>query len=312
MNKKITAALVFLAAASVSYAFDTWYGSDGIYQIDTGLDAGDGKSGYWFSYADDADGGASKVTWKVTPGNEYDDNALDPVIDACGGVCGTITLDKGTLDYDPFVGIGFNVAGENDETADATAWGGVCISYTSDLAPTLELGLGAFDASIEYANPFVSLPKAAAAAATKDLTWADFAQPSWYKKDTKITGPEAATQLVAVKFKVQGKTGSSGAFNIMSIGPNGGGCKAGSGPADAIKAPRAVSAVKATLNDRMLSFSGIKSAASAEIINLQGRIVMKSAIDASASLNLASLDAGIYMVRVAGKSVDFSQKIVIR
>lgn len=305
MNKKITAVMVFLAAASMSHALVTWSGPAGDYRIDTELDAGDDKSGYWFSYADDADGGLSAVAWETTPGNEYDENALDPVIDACGGLCGTITLDKGTLDYDPFVGIGFNVAGENNEQADATSWGGICITYTSDLAPTLELGLGDFDADIGYANPSYALPKATSAT-TKDIPWAQFKQPSWYKESTKIDGAGAAKQLVAVKFKVQGKTGSTGKFNIIEVGETGK-CSGGT----PIRASRVASSIKASVSGKNLLISGVKSA-DAEIINLQGQIVMKSAVEGSASINLSSLDAGIYMVRVAGKTAAFSQKIVVK
>ena len=54
----------------------------------------------------------------------------------------------------------------------------------------------------------------------------------------------------------------------------------------------------------------MKSAANAEIMNLQGQVVAKG--DASSAMNLASLDAGVYMVRVAGKSVNFTNKIVLK
>jgi len=39
MNKKILTASAFLAAASMSFGFVTWNGADGIYKIDTELDA---------------------------------------------------------------------------------------------------------------------------------------------------------------------------------------------------------------------------------------------------------------------------------
>ena len=79
-----------------------------------------------------------------------------------------------------------------------------------------------------------------------------------------------------------------------------------------IKNVAAASAVKATLSGRTLSFAGIKSVATAEVMNLQGQVIVKGAVSSSASLDLSSVDAGVYLVRVAGKSVDFSQKIVIK
>jgi hypothetical protein len=217
------------------------------------------------------------------------------------------------LTYNPFVGIGFNVVGEGASgdpvPGDASAWGGLCITYTSAAAPTLELGLGDVDATIGYANPAASLAKAASAAATKSIPWSGFAQPSWYKGATKMSGTDAAAQLVAVKFKIQAAAGNYD-FNICAIGPYAGGTCPATCPTGAIHSVRAASSAKATLSGRTLSFSGVKSNATAEVMNLQGQVVAKG--DASSSMNLAALDAGVYMVRVAGKSVNFSNKIVLK
>lgn len=303
MNKKILTASAFLAAASLSFGFETWNGADGVYQINTELDAGTETAGYWFTYADDADGGASSVTWPVAIGNEYSETALDPVIDYCGGVCGTFALDKGTLEYDPFVGIGFNIAGENESgtvvTADASAMGGVCITYTVDAAASLEMGLGdAKDAELGYDNPYASLPKATSAT-TKDIAWSGFKQAGWGKG--KITGEEAAAALAALKFKIQAKTGTSGNFNIMSVGAYGGGC---SGSDVAIGAKALQSSLKAQLSGRVLSFG--KTLAKAEIVNLQGQVVM--AASSVNAMDLSKLQAGVYMVRAAG----LSQQIMLK
>jgi hypothetical protein len=326
MNKKLTLATA-LVAGSAAFAglndgvFDTWLGADGSAQVLTGLDNGSETSGYWFSYGDDGDGGASRVEWKVAPGNDYSADALDPVIEACGGVCGTAILDKGKLTYQPFVGIGFNVVGETsteDKTpaaGDATAWGGVCIGYSSTLAAVLELGLGdVTDKALEYDNPVAKLPKSTDGT-MKELSWEDFAQAGWGKGD-KITGPEAAAKLVAIKFKVQAKDGTEGDFNIFSVGAKEGTPKCSSTPSGgsgaAIKAFRAASSVKAMVADHKISFSGISSDASVEIINLQGRVVKKGMVRGASALDLSAVDAGVYMVRVSGKSVDFSSKIVLK
>ena len=67
------------------------------------------------------------------------------------------------------------------------------------------------------------------------------------------------------------------------------------------------------LNGRTLSFTGIKSTATAEILNSLGQVVAKSAIEGDATtLNLSHLDAGIYLVRVVGKSTIFTNKIVLK
>ena len=201
---------------------DMWCGADGVERVDTGLDYGADNSGYWFAVADEADGGASYVTWPVSLGNEYNDYSMQPVVEYCGGVCGTYTLDKGILDYDPFVIIGFNVAGADaygsPYMTDASSWGGVCIVYSSEMSGSLELGLGdATDKMIGYANPMINLPKAPSGNVV-DVPWSKFAQPGWEKPDQRISIADAVASLAQVKIKFQGKTGSKGSFNITSIG----------------------------------------------------------------------------------------------
>ena len=313
MNKKLTLASALLVG-SAAFAFETWIGTDLAEQVNTGIGNETETSGYWFDYGDGNDGGKSSVTWPVEKGNEYSAESMAPIIEHCGGVCGTAVLDKGTLTYNPFVGIGFNVVGETSTTdntpaaGDASSWGGLCITYKSEAAPSLELGLGdEVDATIGYANPAASLPKSTVGT-SKSLAWSDFKQPSWYKGDTKMAGDAASKQLVAVKFKLQATAGSY-EFNICAVGPaTGGTCPAECGTSS-IKAVRGASAAKAILSGRTLSFSGVK-AGTAEVLNLQGQIVAKG--DVSSTLSLASLDAGVYMVRVAGKKVNFTNKIVLK
>jgi hypothetical protein len=321
--------LATLCTASAVYAgtFKTWNGADDdVYdQVLTGL--GNETSGFWFTYGDDGDGGASTVHWDMPLNPEYP-YTLDPVILECKGICGTACLRKGTLTYTPFVGLGFSVVGQISEedwtlaTGDASSWGGLCVTYTSDTDIALELGLGAVtDSIINYANPSVTLPAAKATDILspngKDgnkvvVSWSDFKQPSSYNGAVKIDGETAAKQLAMVKFKIQAKDGDY-RFNICAVGPKDGTCPEKCGLSSAgIQIARGTSAVKAILNGRSLGFTGIKSTATIEILNSLGQVVMKGAIGYTATLNLASLDAGFYMVRVSGKNVNFVKKIVLR
>lgn len=304
MNKKILIASAFLAAATMVSALTTWSGPNGDYRVDTGLDDGSDESGYWYTYADDANGGSSAITWPVPTGNEYDDNALDPIIDNCGGLCGNVSLGAG-YDY-PFAGLGFNLTGPSQTGADVTSWGGVCITYSASVAPILEVA-PEDEATVTEYNNYMSKLKVAASKTTVNLAWSDFKQESGWG----VTVPQASYlgMVAAVKVKFSGKAGTSGDFNIMEVGENG---QCPGGGTGAISAPVAASSVKAMLSGRTLSFSGINSVAAAEVINLQGQVVLKGAVSASSSLNLASLDAGVYMVRVAGKAVNHSQKIVLK
>jgi hypothetical protein len=326
--------LVALCAASVVYAgsFETWDAAK-IYeeflpnfQIHTGLGNGLETEGYWYSYNDNNNLGTSKIAWPAQI-DAYDNinQTLEPVIEECKGLAGTAFLDKGSYEHDPYVGVGFNVVGETSETnpapdiGDASAWGGLCVTYMSDTDIALELGLGeTVDSTINYANPAVTLPAAKAPNILSPngkygnkvvVNWSDFKQPSWYDGAVKIDGETAAKQLAAVHFKIQAEPGE---YNF-NIGPKNGTCPEKCGtPSAGIQIARGTSAVKAILNGRTLGFTGIKSTATAEVMNSLGQVVMKGAINNAATLNLTSLNAGIYMVRVSGKNVNFAKKIVLR
>lgn len=319
MKKLLLTGAAVLAVSAFADPFETWTSETPDFRVHTGVDGGNDTYGYWWSYKDDAQ---SEITWPCALGNDYSDDALDPVIEMLGGVGGAYSLNgEAELGYKPFVGLGFNVAGAISDgvyyVADAAAWGGLCITYDVSTPATLELGV---KANVADDNPYVSLNKGSGI--SKCFSWSEFKQAGWGvdKGGAAMKGDEAAKQLTQVKFKIQDADGTTGDVLIKSIGPKNEGAEAtsaggsGSGSesgSDAIVAS-SVAPVKAMLSGRTLSFSGISSAATVEVVNLQGRVVAKSAISASASLNLASLDAGIYMVRVAGKSVDFAQKIILK
>ncbi|PWJ35758.1 T9SS type A sorting domain-containing protein [Fibrobacter succinogenes] len=321
MNKSFVAATALLSvSAAFAGEFKTWYGDD--YQIQTGLENETKTQGYWFSYDDHEDGGESRIVWpgSIEINNSQFADALDPVIEHCGGICGTAVLSKGALTYNPFAGVGFNVVGETslaDDTpvaGDASAWGGICITYSASAAPSLELGLGDFDATIGYANPSASLAKASSFLRHRVIPWSSFTQPSWYKGTTKITGEEAAKQLVSVKFKMQASQGNYD-FNICAIGPYDGFCPVccgGGCDPDGIHSVRGPSKPKSTLWERNLGISGVNSAASVEVRNIRGQVVAKGSIDNGSTLDLSSLNVGVYMIHVIGKSVNFVDKIVLR
>ena len=202
-----------------------WDGPASDYWVDTGLDNGTETSGYWYFFDDHVEGGLSTITWPAKIDVGFLDE-LDPVIDACDGVCGKFELDVGTLDYHPFVGVAFNVAGVKNlsgdpfadpDVADASAWGGLCISYTNDVEATLELSTG--EPLYGYDLPYVTLPRSE----TGDevcFAWSRFRRAGWGEWGTKgkETGDEAAKTLATVIIMIQKAGGTTGKFNIMSIG----------------------------------------------------------------------------------------------
>lgn len=222
-------------AASSSSSFGTpptyrsrsvsWKGSVGEYRVKTSFDSDTEASGIWYSFDDSKDGGRSAITWPVEIGNEDFSYALDPVIDECGGICGTFKLDAGTMEYKPFVGVAFNVAGLKNldsnpavgaEVADASSWGGICITYTVDVDARLELSMGEprDSARVGFDLPYVTLLKSEIANEVC-VPWARFKQDGW--GTGKITGDEIAANLASVRFKIQAQDGSAGQFNISAV-----------------------------------------------------------------------------------------------
>ena len=172
---------------------------------------------------DNEDGGKSSFVWPV----EFVDgiDTMAAVKDSCYGICGTAALDKGSLTYNPFVSIGFTLARDgsgNPVPVDVSNWGGICISYMSDLSPSLELDLGDSVAKVlDYAEPSAGLTKSSTVN-SKCIPWSSFRIPSWFKGDDhgwkEDTGAKAAKQLVGVKIRLQEKPKDGGyKFYITTI-----------------------------------------------------------------------------------------------
>jgi len=327
---KVATALFAASVTSISAfatePFVTWNGADGNPQVQTGLGNETETNGYWYTYEDYAS--FSCVTDAIDPPFI---TCTDVTLDICKGFCGTARLHQGTSATKAFIGVGFNIVGETSTTnntpaaGDASSWGGLCVTYTSDVDLQLELGLGDIvDSTISYANPAVTLPAAKSADILSPngtngkkvvVSWSDFKQPSWYDGAVKIDGETAVKQLVAIHFKLQAEPGEYD-FNICAVGPKDGTCpeKCGIPSSEVeIKVSRSVSAAKAILNGRTLGFTGIKSTATAEVMNSLGQVVATGAIENTAStLNLSHLDAGIYLVHVVGKFTNFTNKIVLK
>ena len=332
--KKITLGALCVASAIYASTFETWIGADFNPKVETGLGNETNTYGRWYDFNDYYEietywGGKNRPgSWLYTVSEAcYDPEYgcaeffFDPVIEYCAAICGTAHLREGAPTAQPFVGVAFNVVGKVSKdspilaTGDASAWGGLCVTYSSDADIFLELGLGnTIDSTMNYALPAVKLP----ASKTDNriiASWSDFKQPSGYDGSVKFDGETAAKQLASIKFKIQADSGDYD-FNICAVGPKDGTC-----PEKCIlpwleqenKIARGVSAIKTNLNGRTLGFTGIKSTATVEVMNSLGQVVMKRAIGNSAqTLNLATLSAGIYLVHVVDKTTNLVRKILLK
>lgn len=197
----------------------------------------DVKYGVWFLATDTIDGGKSDVYWPVNFGDDFNEGAIEPLIDHCGGVCGTAVLDEGTLSYQPYVVIGFSLAIDEYGAGksipiDVSNWGGICVGYTSTIPLNVELDVGdSLNFLLGFALPAAPLSKSAGFN-KKCFEWSDFKLPSWAKSSPNVdqdwlktsgwldnAGVLASKHLAKVNFKMQSAPGMY-EFNIMSIGTN--------------------------------------------------------------------------------------------
>ena len=188
------------------------------------------NAGKWFLDIDTADGGKSTIQWAAPVGVEGNPTSILPVVEKCGesGVCGTFKLNKGALTYDPFVRVGFNVAGFDSHgdalTADVSNWTGICLMYKASQSAILVLDVGdSLNKALEYDLPFAILPKSAAGS-SRCFEWSKFKRAGWGAAiegwEDDAVGEIAARRLSKVYIQFQGINGSEGEFHIFAVGTN--------------------------------------------------------------------------------------------
>lgn len=285
--------------------------------------------GYWYDYDDRKQNSGDSYTLYPYEQDEYK-SFIAPMISDVGYIY--VKQVTGTAYEYSFVGLGFNIVGEDQTPANITGWTGVCVTYTSEKPVYLELGA---DALITDFNAFRIKLDAAPAPTAVSATWSQFAcDGTWGScKDKTYTIDQVTAAAQAIKIKIEGKgkvventlriyqVGTAGACSATTASvkaesapfckSDGDGSFIASDCVSAIPSAKSASRVNATLVGNVLSFSGSVAGASVEIINLQGQVMVRSILSTN-SLNLSSLKAGVYMVRVAGRSVNMNQKILIK
>ncbi len=323
-------AIFGLAAASVSMAAGSLWNMDvDAYQVQvpetvacdkTGDDYGaacyQSTGGWWFAYiGDEKDGQVMSFdpidtnpdgTYKLITTDETDGSII-PGGNLVEGVGLQVTMSAagGASSTPAIAGIGFNWT-KAETPIDISAHTGYCIVYSWTGSQALQMELGWDEAANGYDSWYTSMPATTGSATSSlDLPWAKFKQDGWDKAKQPIT--VAQSQAVSLKIRLKNSTAAEvkGTLTIAELGWSGE-CGAG---ATSIGNFAKVSSAKAILSGRTLSFSGINSAAKAEVMNLQGQVVLQGST--ASAMNLAGLEAGVYMVRVAG-SANLTQKILVK
>lgn len=175
------------------------------------------RAGEFFYETDSIEGGKTIVKWfKHYYISEFGN----------GSLAADIYLDKGELPYDPFIKLGFYVAGFDSNgtamSADISNWNGICIVYNGTISPSLQLDLGdSINQKIGYALPSVVLSKQNE---PQCYEWKQFKQPATDKNHESISGEDAAKHVVRVVLLFQQSKPSEefevDGFQILAIGTN--------------------------------------------------------------------------------------------
>lgn len=188
-----------------------WNGANGDYRVNTGF--GDGsetsRAGYWYSFDDAEQGGASWFEWKADCSmNEAD--CMEYLIDVCGGLCGKMHVNKGTA-RDAHIGVAFRLDDSEPGEAlprsvDITDWGGICVTYMSKIGLDLVLGIDSVDYFSFELDRSTELVE-------KCMTWDDFDE-----YENEIPGAEAAKQVRFISLEQWSGESMTGDINIVAIG----------------------------------------------------------------------------------------------
>ncbi len=276
--------------------------------------------GWWYAYAGDTENG-QKVSFE--PITKNDDGAYKLIMaDEDGDIIPNGNLVKdvglvvamsaagGTAAAPAIAGLGFDWL-KDKSAMDISSNPGYCISYqwigsgtsVGSVMP-LQMELSWDEEANGYDSWYAELPTTPGPT-TLDFAWSDFKQDGWDENKKPIS--VATEKSVGLKIRLKNSVADEvkGTFTLIELGWKDE-CSIIS--TDYLKTARANSA-KATLTNRTLSFSGIRGDSSVEIMNLQGQVMLKGTT--AAAMDLSRLDAGVYMVRIAG-SMNLAQKILLK
>ena len=188
-------------------------------RVETGKDDGTDTYGYWFTYDDSDNGGASYFTW---PYGDKEDGPYgmmsfaDLSVEQTGAIIGSASIDEFGGLTDGYLGLGFNVGGELQKGYDISAWKGLCIIYKANAYMALEIHPANEATVTKYDNPLATLyrPNKTTSAYVVNIPWNVFEQSGWGKAVATSTVLKSAA---TISFKFTNNT----SFSIYAIGKYG-------------------------------------------------------------------------------------------
>ena len=269
--------------------------------------------GWWYAYAGDSENGQTASfepitknddgTYKLIMTDEEGDIIPNGNLVEYDGLVVTMSAAGGSSSTPAIAGLGFDWY-KDKSAMDISSQPGYCISYQWIGTQKLQMELSWDEEANGYDTWFAWLPTSTGMN-TLDFAWSDFKQDGWDKNKKPITVATEKSVGLKIRLKNSRAEDVSGTFILKELGWKG---ECSWSSIESSKIARANSA-KAILTDRTLSFSGIRGNSTVEIMNIQGQVMLKGTT--ATAMDLSRLDAGVYMVRIAG-SVNLAQKILLK
>ena len=202
---------------SASYVCgDLWCGpEDKIGHVETG--STDETAGWWYDYNDSDNEGTSHFTFPAEISMNEWDNFYGPLIEAYGGIKGTVSIGKG-YEY-PYAGLGFFLVNDYQEGMDIDWWNGICLVYQSTISLTVELQVEDEAVVTEYNNYKANVPASPNKITMIDIGWSKFKQESGW--GVTVSQAQVLEKVAGIKLKFSGTAETVGDFLIQSIGRSG-------------------------------------------------------------------------------------------
>ena len=197
------------AKAPKNTAACMWKGTDEYGPVNTGLDPNnDYGAGFWYNFGDHSEGGLSTIVFPFYYDDQSDEwENIVRLIEACGGYCGALVLDKGDAS-EALLGFGFNVAGVENvmsnfdvgvREGDISDWGGVCVTYAADKDVYLEL-------KADSANLYETKLDKSIDMVEKCITW------------NELNAVEASKHARSIRLKMKSTEKITGHLSVFAIG----------------------------------------------------------------------------------------------
>lgn len=313
--KRLLISIFSLLSVSTAFAIGgtLWNMTVDAYQVQIPCvpESCENNAGWWYPYTGDTEGGQ---VMSFEPISENEDGSLSLIMTDTSdgsilpngnliedtGLRVAISAANGSASTPAIAGIAFDWL--KDGTIDITDMGGIIVDYAWTGALALQIELGWDEDKYGFDTWYTTLPPSASPTNIY-LPWSKFKQDGWDKNKHPLKTALENSKSIKIRVKNAAHDEAKGTmtlYNFEYIGVT----------ADISTRGNNQSLVQASVSGKTLTFSGITSETSFEMMNLQGQVVKNG--HANASVGLTGVNPGVYLLHVLGKNLNMTQKILVK